>query len=300
LAPVLRELSQALEEMTRLFAPQLLAFSEAVRRPETQAFIRGLAEWSASLDAAPSYCLPYERELARLGMKSLTAEEQRDLMVMATVLQDKREIRLGHRLPLMEVALAAGRFDIAAALVMGRAATQRAIRSVEIGNEQEEGELVTTAYLELDQHIFPSILRRLDRVPLRDAGRILQPKLKQVVRDAYLVTSIRRALVRRLGREAQRKEREGEWDEEAQQRLAQMRHELTVGISDRNRDIEQAMASFLERPRVSALDRKLVAALRRWPDSSAREIAGRIGEPVRTVQYHYAKLVGYVTKQVES
>jgi hypothetical protein len=299
-APMLRQLNEAMEEMRRWLAPHLRTFEKGMRRPETQALIQGLAEWLALLDSAPSYCLPYDRELARLGMKPLTAEEQRDFVVFAMLLQDRKELQLGHRLPLAEIALVAGRLDITAALVMERAAVQRAIRWVERSNEQEEGELISAAYAELHQHILPNIERRLDGVALGDARRILRPKLKQVVRDAYLVKSIRRALVRLLGREARRKAKEEEWDDEAQQRLAQMRQGMANDDRDQNWDIEQAMASFPARPRDSELDRKLVAALRRWPESSAREIAGRLREPVRTVQHHYRKLIDHVRKQVES
>ncbi len=298
--PVFRAPAEAVNEMARRLAPHLRGFEEEIRKPETQALIQGLAEWSTLLDSAPSYCLPYDRELARLGMKPLTVEEQRDLMVFAVLLQDRKEVRLGRRLPLAEIALVAGRADITAALVMERAATQRAIRWVERSNEQEEGELISAAYVELHQHILPSIGRRLDGVALRDGRRILQPKLKQVVRDAYLVKSIRRALVRRLNREAQRKAKEKEWDDEAQQCLAQMRHGMAKGDRDRSWDIEQAMASFLERPRASELDRRLVAALRRLPKAPAAEIARRLGEPVRTVQHHYRKLIDYLRKQLES
>jgi len=298
--PVFRAAAEAVNEMARRLTPHLRSFEKEIRKPETQALIQGLAEWSTLLDSAPSYCLPYDRELARLGMKPLTAEEQRDLLVFAVLLQDRKEVRLGHRLPLAEIALVAGRADITAALVMERAAIQRAIHWVERSNEQEESELISAAYVELHQHILPSIGRRLDGVALRDGRRILQSKLKQVVRDAYLVKSIRRALVRRLEQEAQCKEREGEWDDEAQQGIAQMRQDLANSARDRNWYIERALASFLARPRASDLDRKLVAALRRSPDSSARAIAQQIGKPVRTVQYHYRKLVAYVRKQLES
>jgi hypothetical protein len=145
-------------------------------------------------------------------------------------------------------------------MVMERAATKSAIRSLEVSNEREEGDLLADAYLELRETILPSIQRRFNAVPLADFSRVLRPALTQVVRDAYLVKSLRRALVRRLEPEAQRKATEEEYDDEVDQCHSARHHRKDQEL---NWEIEQAMVSFLARPRASELDRRLVAAMRR-------------------------------------
>ena len=294
----LRQLNQAMEEIVRRLAPQVQALREWAGSPEVQRFAQGVVAWGSLLESAPSYCAPYDWELARLGLTPLAAEEQRHFMLVAVLLRKRRELRLGQRLPLVEVALAAGRLDITAALVMERAATRSTIRSLEMSNKREAGELLADAYVEMREKILPSIERRLHRIPLADMRRVARPVLEQVVRDAYLVKSIKRVLVRRLERERRRKEKEEKWVVQRSATEIQRLADAHRG-QDQNWLVEQAIASFLERPRASALDRKLVAALRRRPESRAKEIAGRIGEPVRTVQYHYRKLVDHVRKQLE-
>ena len=199
----------------------------------------------------------------------------------------------------MEVALAAGRHDIAAAIVMKRELTQAAIHRLERDNVRQKGDLLADAYLKLREEILPSVERRVSRIPMGHVRRIAGPILKQVVRDAYMLRSIKRALVPRLQREA-RNAGEAPWDEGAQQKLDELKQRLAGDDSELSWDIERALASFLARPRASELDRELVAQFRRQPDSSAREIAKRIGKPIRTVQYHYRKLVDYVRKQLNA
>jgi len=294
---VLRQWDEALAEMAQRLVPYVRAIDEIARSPGLQRVAQGLAALGQLMDAAPGYCAPYDRELARLGLAPLTKEEQVRFTIVAALIQGGAQVQLGCRPPLEQVALLAERPEITAAMVMERAATRSAIRSLEISNEREEGDLLTDAYLELRRTILPSIQRRFNRVPMADFRRVLRPALTQVVRDAYLVKSLRRALVRRLDPEAQRKEKEEEWDDEADRCHSARHHRKDQEL---NWEIEQAMASFLERPRASELDRKLVAALRRWPDASAAELARRISKPVRTVQYHRRKLLEYLRKQLLS
>jgi hypothetical protein len=296
-APVLRALVERADEMARQLAPSLQAFAQMMRSPEVQRLAQGLMAWGPLLESAPTYCAPYDRELVRLGLAPLTADERRNFVVVAVLLESRKEQLLGHRLPLEQVALAAGRADVAAAVVMERGATRRAIRSLEIENEREQGELVSAAYRELREKILPSIERRVRRIRMADSRRLGRPMLEQVVRDAYLGKSIRRALVQHLEREGKQAERETTFESAMATRLAEaeLRPDWELGW-----DIEQAMASFLQRPRASELDRKLVAARRRWPDYSTAEIARRIGEPIRTMQYHWRKLLEHVRKQLES
>lgn len=290
-------LKQALEGLTRWLAPQLKALREFVQSPAAHRLMLGLAAMAEVMECAPSYCAPYGRELARLGLPPLTREEQHEFILIAVLLGGREAQELGQRVPLVEVALAAGRHDIAAATVMKRGLTQAAVHQLEYDSGRQQGELLTDAYLDLREEILPSIERRLSRIPMWDVRRIARPILQQAVRDAYLLKSIRRALVRRLEREARNAE-EAPWDEEAEQKLDQLKQRLAGGGPELDWDIERATGSFLERPRASKLDRKLVAEFRRGPDSSAREIALRIGEPVRTVQDHWTKLVKHVREQL--
>ena len=260
----------------------------------------GLAAMGEVMECAPSYCAPYDRELVRLGLPPLTEEEQREFILIAVLLGGRQAQQLGQRVPLVEVALAAGRHDIAAAVVMERELTQGAIRQLERDNRRQEGDLLADAYLALRGQILPSIRRRINEIPMGDAQRIARPMLEQMVRDAYLLKSLKRALVRRLEREARGREQEGELDAEAEERLEQARQKLAGGSAELDWDIERALASFLARPRAGEIDRKMVAELRRCPDASAREIALAIGEPVRTVQYHYRQLVEHVREQLNT
>ena len=295
-APVLRQWDEALAEMAQRLAPYVRAIDEIARSPGMERVVQGLAAFGQLMDAAPGYCAPYDRELVRFGLAPLTEEEQVRFTIIAALIRGRAQVQLGCRPPLEQVALLAERPEVTVAMVMERAATRSAIRSLEILNEREEGELLTDAYLELQETIVPSIQRHLSRVPMADFRRVLRPALTQVVRDAYMVKSLRRALVRQLGLEAQRKEKEEQWDDEVD-RHHSARHQEDQHL---NWEIEQAMASFLERPRASELDRKLVAALRRWPDASAAEIARRISRSVRTVQYHRRKLLEHLKKQLLS
>jgi hypothetical protein len=103
-------------------------------------------------------------------------------------------------------------------------------------------------------------------VPLAQARTKARRLLGQVLSDRYLVKSVGRALVRRLKREQKRAERETTFSPATATRLveAELRPDWELGW-----DIEQATASFLQRPGASELDRKLVAALRSWPDRRA-------------------------------
>jgi hypothetical protein len=295
-APLFRELAESAERLARRLGPYTEALREAAQRPDARRQLAGLAALATALDSAPAYCVPYDCELVRLGLAPLTVEEQRNFAVVAALLASRREQLLGQRVPLEQVALAAGRADVAAAVVMERGATRRAIRFLEIENKREEGELVSAAYGELREKILPSIERRVRRIRMADSRRLGRPMLEQMVRDAYLGKSIRRALVQQLEREGKQAEREATFSSAMAKRLAEaeLRPDWELGW-----DIEQATASFLQRPRASELDRKLVAALRRWPDCSTAEIARRIGEPIRTVQYHWRKLLEHVRKQLE-
>ena len=211
-------------------------------------------------------------------------------------------MRLGQRLPLAEVALRAGRPDITVAVVMARAATRVAISSLEATTGRSQGELVSAAYLDLRETILPSIARRLGQVPLSEARTTVPPLLEQVLKDAYLVTSIGHALGESLARDGERRKRETRWSEEAELHVQRAPHGAWLGRRDEGElawGIEQALASFGRRPGAAGLDRKLVAARRRWPDVSVAEIARRIGEPVRTAQYHHHRLLEYVRKQLE-
>ena len=296
-APLFQELAESTERLARRLAPYMEALREAAQRPEGQRRLAGLAALATALDSAPAYCVSYDREIAQLGLPPLTEEQRRAFVLSSFLLQGPGEWRSGSRMPLEEIALAAHRPDITAAVVMKRAVTLRAIRSLEGENKREESELVGAAYLELRGNILPSIKRRLDGVPLAQARTKARRLLGQVLSDRYLVKSVGRALVRRLKREQKRAERETTFSPATATRLAEaeLRPDWELGW-----DIEQATTSFLQRPGASELDRKLVAALRSWPDCSAAEIARRIGEPIRTVQYHWRKLLEHVRKQLES
>lgn len=293
---VWRELAKLADEMGRRIAPYVQALQDMARCPEMERLARGVVGWLSLLETAPQYCVPYNREIAQLGLEPLTEEEQRSFLTASVLLQGGRERRLGSRLPLAEVALMAGRHDIAAAVAMGRPQTRAGVQRLERGSGQEEGELLGDAYLALLEEILPSIQRRLHRIPMAEAPSRLRPLLEEVVRDAYLVKSIRRALVRRLKREAKRAEAETEFSSDLAERLAKAERRPDPELDWR---IEEAIASFLERPRASELDRKLVAALRRWPDCSIAEIARRIAKPIRTVQDHRKKLDEHVREYLQ-
>jgi DNA-binding CsgD family transcriptional regulator len=293
------QFQRAMADLARRLAPLLEALREWMQSPEMGRFMQGLAAMGEVMECAPSYCAPYDRELARLGLPPLTKDEQRDFILIAVLLGGRQAQQLGQRVPLVEVALAAERHDIAAAVVMERKLTQDVIHQLERDNSRPEGDLLADAYLELRESILPSIRRRIGRIPMRDTRRIARPLLKQVARDAYLLKAIRRAVVRRLERETQGMEG-APWDEEARHKLAQLKHRLAGDDSELNWDVERALASFLARPRVSELDRKLVQELRQSPESSARQIALCIGESVRTVQHHRRTLVDYVRKQLNT
>ncbi|NIM05566.1 MAG: hypothetical protein GTN65_08105 [Armatimonadetes bacterium] len=297
-APLGRRLAELINSLEQLFAPFGRAIQAIVQSPEMKQIAEAVATWKQVQEGAAYYCIPYNLELKRLGLKPFSKEKYLSIVIFSHLLSDAKERQLGRRPPLEEVALLVGRPDVTAALVMERVKLRRSIDNLEKVNKQEEGDLVTTAYLKLVEEIIPRIQRHLKEVPMTDFRRVVQPMLAEVLQDAYLVTSIKRELVRHLKRELRQKEKDEEWLAES---MAKEKQRLTDPNIDREQAwvIEQAMASFLERPRVGELDRKMVAELRRSPDSSAREIAGRIGEPVRTVQYHRRKLREYVRKEAE-
>ena len=73
--------------------------------------------WVTELPAlTQAYCLPYDREIKRLGLPPLTPQERADCLLAAILMAEPEEIGPRHRMPLVEVALLAGRADVVARL----------------------------------------------------------------------------------------------------------------------------------------------------------------------------------------
>ena len=179
---------------------------------------------------------------------------------------------------------------------MNLEAASRAIRSLQMTDPGPGDDLVGEAYLGLRDRILPNVRRPMDGIPLSEMRTVLAPRLKEVAGDAYLTVSIRRDLVDYLKAQVKQDGREVPQD------LSPLVDPMPPPGSDDltlRLDIEEALRAFFRLPRATKLDRKMVAAFREDPQLSARSIAARIEEPVRTVQVHYREMLEFVKKRVQ-
>ena len=245
--------------------------------------------WVTELPAlTQAYCLPYDREIKRLGLPPLTPQERADCLLAAILMAEPEEIGPRHRMPLVEVALLAGRADVVARMAVERGLQREAARGVRARSPEDRQDLPNEAYVALHGEIIPSIERRILNLEPAKA----RPVLEAVTGDGYLVASMRRALLEGVQRDVQCAEEPLSEEEADKAAAADTAPPLALW------DTEAAVARFLRRRGASDLDRRIAAALWKAPDASAAQIAHALRASERTVRDHLGKLRRYL--QAES
>jgi len=282
LADLPRQLAQAAGAMLRLLeSPQVQQLLEEISRP-------GWLNRVASV-----YCDAYRLEIADLGLRPLSKEEQLAFMVFGSMLAEPDELRLGRRPPLLQVSVAGQRPDIALAVLLRQGLDRGALRSLEVADSETREELVGQATLALGEEILPALQRRVNELGLGGMAQ-LKPLLVEVTKDAYLVVAIRRELIRYLKKEELHRERE-----EAQE-PAVLEDEIPCAPEQERLlnhwVIEQSITRFLSRPRAKHIDAQILEAIRDDSERSSASIARELGVPETTIRYRRRLLMEFLSK----
>jgi len=282
LADLPRQFAQAAGMMLRLLeSPQVQQLLEEIRRPNW---------WHRAADA---YCDAYQLEIDALGLRPLSQEEQLNFMVFGSMLAEQPgELGLGRRPPLLQVAVAGQRPDIALAVLLRQGLDRSALRSLDVADAETREELIGQATLALGEEILPGLERRVNELGLGGMAQ-LRPLVAQVTKDAYLVVAIRRELIRYLEKEELHRERE-----EAREPAVLEKELLSAPEQERRLNhwaVEQAIERFLKRPRAKKIDARIVAAIKD-PERSSASIARELGIPPTTVCYRRRLLMEFLSK----
>jgi len=294
LSPALARLTPLLESLRPLAARMqtaVEAWQRALDSPQARELFQGLVALAEVTKAAPAYCAPYNQQIAELGLTPLSEGEERDFAVMAALIGREDEFGTGRRVPLVQVALAGKRSDIALALMLQRGLGQTAIRSVQVADADRRDDLDGEAVVALGEEILPDFERRLKEIRLSEARARLGPLLRDVTKDAYLVTAIRRELVRYLVKEQQRAGRE---------HLAEPA-EIAVRVEALSIDalqVKKLISRFAHRGGAKPIDAQLVAALCEDPTRSMASLARELGVAERTLRHRRRLLREFISEHL--
>ncbi len=265
LADLPRQLAQAAGMMLRVLeSPQVQQLLEEISRP---------GWWDG---VANAYCDAYQLEIVELGLRPLSKEEQFAFMVLGSMLAETGELGMGRRPPLLQVAVAGQRPDIALAVLLRQGLDRTALRSLDVADRETREELVGQATLALGEEILPGFERRVNSLGFGGLVQ-LRPLLAEVTKDAYLVVAIRRELIRYLKKQALHRKRE------EPREPAALEDELPCAPEqERHLDhwvVEQSIGRFLTRPRAKAIDAQILKAIADGPERSSASIARDLDLP---------------------
>ena len=295
-APQLRKANEAFLALAERFRPiveQLARIDAEVRRlvlrVNKRQLARAIERLAPSDEVLAEYCRPYEREIEKVGLPPLSDEERSHFYLVGWLL-DPRDWRLGARPPLLPLALAADRVDVATADVVRRGLHRRVAAGLADVGVQDRDDLEGEAVLGLHAQTLPYLAKKVKRVPVE----FLQQYVDKVTRDSYLMASIARNLRQVLKTDRLERERE----ELHRVKLASAGAVPHIpDIREWGLAIKEAAKSFAARPDATELDRKMVRVFLREPSLRASAIAREIGAPTRTVQSRYGKMRKYIKQR---
>ncbi len=285
LAGLPRQLAEAAEAIRRqLESPQLRQLVEELSRP---------GWWDR---AANAYCDSYQLEIVELGVRPLSEEEQSAFMVFGSMLAKPGELGLGRRPPLLQVAVAGQRPDIALAVLLRQGLDRRTLRSLDVADRETREELAGQATLALGEEILPGFERRVNSLGFGGLVQ-LRPLLVEVTKDAYLVVAIHRELIRYLKKEALQRKREDPTEPDALEdelpSEARQEHLLDYWV------LEQSIARCLDRPRAKPVDAQILKAIADDPGRSSASIAKELKLPATTVRYRRHLIMEFLREDLE-
>jgi hypothetical protein len=289
-SPAVKELAELVGTLATAYlalCDHLCAAVRAFWERHREALV-GLAGVVALDPVLVDYCCgAYHEEMRALGFGPLSDEEQREFLIATIALWTDEGETADHRPPLLAVALACDRVDIAAAIISRSGLAERAARRTGTPDPEVKGELPAQALVLLEEKTLRWLSRQAGKTGLADVNR----RLRALTSDAYLYRAIHNELRRYLGRRAKAEAR----DRRARERAAKEREQSdAAGDPEQLATLRGILERFARRGGAKEMDRRLVEAFLEDPKRSARSLAQAWGKSERTVRYRRRLMLEYL------
>jgi hypothetical protein len=234
-------------------------------------------------------CGPYTEELRRLGFGPPSGEQQREFLIATIALWPEGSLEA--RPPLLALALACGRSDIASAIIQGKGLLGQAARKTGTPDPEVKAELPGQALTLLEERTLPWLSRQAGATALSEVN----DRLRALTSDAYLYAAMHTELRRYLGRRARKEARAQQVQERMAARQAQSEDS---GDPANLAEIRAVLDRFARRGGAKDMDRRLAEAFLGDPRRSARSLALEWGESERTVRHRRRLMLGFLREKL--